>query len=111
MSEDAPERSPLTNDQIIYLYERQLNRAVLYVFAGGFLAIAVAVTAAWFIQPLWVGMIIGAVLIVAGGMLQRLVVLRVKCPNCGRRVLGRIHSIVQARHVEECPHCEKKLRS
>ena len=110
MTDDAS-RPRLSPEQIVLLYERQLNRTVLMHLVGGLLAIVLAVAAAVLIKPFWLGIVVGMVLILAGGMLQRLLVIRVRCPACGARVLGRIHSIVQARGMKTCPVCAVKLRS
>ena len=110
MTDDAS-RPGLSPGQIILLYERQLNRTVLMHLVGGLLSVVLAVSVVLLIKPLWLGIVVGIVLILAGGMLQRLLVLRVRCPACGARVLGRIHSIVQARGMKTCPVCDVTLRS
>ena len=107
---DEDSRPRLSPEQIVLLYERQLNRTVVMHLVGGLLAIALAVPAVLLVKPLWLGILLGVVLILAGGMLQRLLVIRVRCPACGARVLGRIHSIVQARGMKTCPVCDVKLR-
>ena len=109
MSEE-PSRPKLTGDQIILLYERQVNRATVWVVLGGFAAVIVAIAFLFFIETQWLAWTLLAVCILAGGMLQRLLVLRVRCPACGARVLGRIHSIVQVRGIKTCPYCKTKLR-
>lgn len=88
-----------------------MNRAVVWNLIGGLGAIVTAIVVAFLLKPVWLGLVLGVVLILAGGMLQRLLVLRVRCPACGARVLGRIHSIVQARNIKTCPQCEAALRN
>ncbi len=99
-----------TTDQIILLYEQQVNRATVWVVLGGFAAVIVAIAFLFFIQTQWLAWTLLAVCILSGGMLQRLLVLRVRCPACDARVLGRIHSIIQARSINTCPYCKTKLR-
>ena len=100
-----------TRDQIIYLYERQLNFAVLWVLVWGFATVAVGLALLYAFDMRWPGWVLGLLSILVGGMLQRIMVLRVKCPACGARVLGRIHSIFQAGNVRSCPFCDVNLRS
>lgn len=111
MSEPSSEPK-LTPDQIRVLYEQQLNRTIVVHLIITLLGAALA--AVLFIQmkgrSLGIAILLAVLAIVASGMAQRLTVMRVRCPSCGARVLGRIHSILQARHVTECPRCEAKLR-
>jgi len=109
MSEE-PSRPNLTADQIIYVYERQLNRIVIWHLLGGFLMAGLAVALLFLIETLWLKVALVVLAVVAGMMMQRLIVLRLRCPSCGARVLGRIHSIVQAPGIRSCPRCEVKLR-
>ncbi len=106
----GPERE-LTPDQVILLYERQLNRAIILHLAVGFVLVFLGLLAAfWLDWSAWgVGALFAAVL--AGGILQRIIVSRVRCPGCSARALGRIHSIIQARSIRECPRCGVRLRS
>jgi len=111
VTEDPPQPR-LTADQIVLLYEQQLNWASVWVLLSGFGGIAVGLALYWLLPvEMWVRVVAAAaVIVIGGGMLQRLFVLRVRCPACGARVLGRIHSIVQARGIKACPRCEAKLR-
>jgi hypothetical protein len=107
------ESSPpkLTPDQVVYLYERQLNFAVLWNILSGLAGLGLAFLFWFLLKTLWLRLALVALAFLAAGMVQRLVVLRVKCPACGRRPLGRIHSIIQSRGVRVCPSCKAKLRS
>ena len=87
-----------------------MNRATVWVVVGGFAAVIVAIAFLLVIQTQWLAWTFLAVFILSGGMCQRLLVLRVRCPACDARVLGRIHSIVQARNIKTCPYCKTKLR-
>ena len=107
---ETPERPKLSSEQIIARFESQLNRAVPLNFLTGFSMVVVALLVAFFVGG-WLGPAIGVALIVAGGFLQKLLIIRVTCPACGARVLGRIYSIVQARNVRECPNCHVTLRT
>jgi hypothetical protein len=106
---EAPERPGLTPSQITAQYEAQLNRAIPLSFFTGFVLVVAAILIAFFLGNM-TGLIIGIVIIVLGGFVQKLVILRVRCPSCGARVLGRIYSIVQVRNIRECPRCNVKLR-
>ena len=109
MSEERTQPK-LTADQVILLYEQWMNRATLWHLLSGFACAAAGVVCLFWFNMNWIGWVLLAVFILAGGMLQRVFVLRVRCPACGARVLGRIHSIVQARGIRSCPHCEAVLR-
>lgn len=100
----------LTNDQVVVLYERALNRAVVAHLLVMLLGAALAVLLYFTVEPWWLMVLLVVLAILASGMVQRLLILRVKCPACGRRVLGRIHSIIQARSVTQCLTCKAKLR-
>jgi hypothetical protein len=110
MTPESP-RPKLTGDQIVYLYERQLNFAVLWNIASSFAGLALALVFWFVLQTLWLRLALAALSILASGMAQRLVALWVRCPACGARPLGRIHSIIQSRSVRACPQCSAKLRS
>ena len=107
---EEPARPKLTADQVILLYERRLQRATLWHLVGGFACAGVGFLCLFLFEFTWPGWVLLGVSVVAGGMLQRLLVLRVRCPACGARVLARIHSIVQARSIKSCPHCDVTLR-
>ena len=109
MTADDP-RDDLTPDQVIYLFERQVNWAVLWVFLGGFGCIFAGIALFWVTGKGWLGGGLLAACVVIGGFVQRLLVLRVRCPKCAARALGRIHSVFQARNIRECPGCGTKLR-
>jgi formate dehydrogenase maturation protein FdhE len=104
-------RPKLSGEQIVYLYERQLNFAVLWVILSGLAGVVLAMLFWFLLETLWVRMVLVVLSILGSGMVQRVVVLRVKCPACGSRPLGRIHSIIQSRGVRACPGCKAKLRS
>ena len=110
MSEEI-DRPDLTPDRVIYLYERQLNRTILVHFLGGFGAIAVAVAVWFMLETMWLRITLALLAILAGGMLQRLLVVSIRCPVCDGRPLARIHSIMQSRNIRECPRCGTKLRN
>ena len=110
MTDDGDKRE-LTEDQVVYLYERQMNFAILWNFTAGIAWIVAAVLLVRYVEPEWLGWVCGiAALILGGGYTQRYLASRVRCPACGGRVLLRIHSIFQARSVTECPHCDARLR-
>ena len=104
-----PERE-LTADQVVLLYEGQLNRTILLHLAAGFAAAIAGLAVAYLLNWSTWGIVALFAAILLGGMLQRLIVLRVRCPRCGARALGRIHSIVQVRSIRECPRCGARLR-
>jgi predicted RNA-binding Zn-ribbon protein involved in translation (DUF1610 family) len=108
---DQHPRNELTPEQIAYIYERKLGLTELWVVLSGFAAIAAGL-ALYLLLPaaMWMRVRAAVVaIVVGGGMLQRLLVLRVRCPSCGARVLGRIHSMFQARSIRECPGCGTRL--
>ena len=109
MTEET-ERSELTEDQVIFLFERQVNYAILWVFLSGFACVIAGFVLLYTFRENWYGWVMLGASVLAGGMVQRMLVLRVRCPNCGVRALGRIHSVMQARNVRTCPGCGAKLR-
>ena len=111
MTEDNEDRPELTEDEVVYLYERQMNFAILWVMIAGFAWIAAAILLFVYITPTWLGFVCGAACIIAGGFTQRLLAWRVKCPVCKAPVLAKIHSIFQSRSIMECPYCGAKLRN
>ncbi len=108
---DAPSGSQLTDDQVVMLYERSLNRAIIVHLSVMVLGAALAVLLYFTVEPWWLMIVLVVLTILASGMVQRILVLRVKCPACGTRVLGRIHSILQAKSITQCPGCDARLRS
>ena len=107
---DEPTRPQLTDDQVIVVYEQTLNRTIVMHLLVMLVGAVVAVAFFWYAEPMLLKIVLVIVTILASGMLQRLLVLRVRCPACGARVLGRIHSIIQARSITHCPGCDAKLR-
>ena len=110
MSEIEPP-TKLTPEQVVMLFERQLNRAVVWNMAVGFGSLVAAIALVLLVEPYWVGLVLGGGLIIAGSIAQRVLALRVRCPVCGARALRGVHSIFQVRSVRECPSCGVSLRN
>jgi hypothetical protein len=107
---DASSGRKLTPDQVVLVYGQSLTRAVIahlaIMVAGAGLAVLLFVM----LDPPWLKVTAAILAILVSGIVQRFLVLRVRCPACGERVLGHIHSIVQARNVTHCPACDARLR-
>ena len=109
MSEEHPPRE-LTADEVIYRFERQVNFAILWVFLSGFAWVIAGGILFYVFRDSWHSWVMLGACVLIGGMTQRVFVSRVRCPVCGARALGHIHSVLQARNVRECPACNIKLR-
>lgn len=107
---DEPSQTELTADEVIYRFERQLNHAILWVFLSGFAWVITGGVLFYIFRDSWHSWVMLGACVLIGGMTQRMFVVRVRCPVCGARVLGHIHSVLQARHVRECFVCGVKLR-
>jgi len=109
MSEESP-RPKLTPEQVIALFEQQLNKAILQVYLGGFGCVLIGGILCYLFMNTWYGWVILAGCVLIGGLVQRVLVLRVRCPMCGGPALARIHSVMQVGRVRECPYCGVSLR-
>jgi hypothetical protein len=109
MSDQTPRRD-LTDDQVVYLYERQVNWAILWVALAGFACVGLGILLFVRYDGTWLRWLMLGGCVLVGGFAQRLIVLQVRCPSCGARVLGRIHSVFQAKQVHACPACDRTLR-
>ena len=114
MSDESRETKALkalTEDQVVVLYESALNRTIFVHLSIMLLGAGAAAAFFFWVKTTWLMLVLVMASILASGMVQRLLVIRVRCPACGARVLGHIHSIIQARSVRRCPGCDAKLRS
>ena len=107
---DEPNKPKLSDDQVSLVYEGRLNRAILSHLSITAAGIALAVVLYLCVRPVWLQVTLIILTIFAAGVGMRMVVLAVKCPSCGARVLGHVHSIVQVRGVKRCPECDIRLR-